>query len=113
MPSGWPLVGLRFDQSANITEYLARIQRAQASTPDLYQVYTPETMPERYHFSPKNNKRISPIYLVPNIGCALTNHREFDVEFKGILQPKGVRFIALTLFALVILTNSLESWIRQ
>ena len=41
-----------------------------------FDVFTHETMPRRYHFS--NNERISPIYVIPKIGYALTNHKDGD-----------------------------------
>jgi predicted AlkP superfamily pyrophosphatase or phosphodiesterase len=86
---GWPSAGLRFTPKANVSEYLQRLLNAQKANPEAFNVYTAETMPARYHFSPLNNRRIAPIYVVPNIGWALTNHHEFEVEMGGNLQPKG------------------------
>ena len=57
--------------------------RAAEANPDKFDVFTHETMPERYHFS--NNERIAPIYVIPKIGYSLTNHKDGDA---GI--PKGV-----------------------
>lgn len=58
-------------------------------------------MPKRFHFS--DNERIAPIYLVPKVGWAITDHvsnstsmvhaddpqHEHEVLFEGDYQPKG------------------------
>lgn len=66
--------------------------------------YTHETMPERWHFN--STERIAPIYVVPHLGWALTDHvsvvqgctmanvadpsqHEFDTIHKGEYSPKG------------------------
>ena len=65
------------------------LQAANAN-PKKFDVFTHETMPERYHFS--NNKRIAPIYIVPKVGYALTNHKDGDDGMN-----KGVRSITIAL----------------
>ncbi|KAG8867408.1 hypothetical protein FRC20_005847 [Serendipita sp. 405] len=80
---GWPNFGLRFAPTANVSHYLSVLQQYSASHhPDSpFAVYTPETMPKRYHFS--HNQRISPIYLCPRLGWVLSNtHGETG-------RPKG------------------------
>ncbi|KAF9533064.1 alkaline-phosphatase-like protein [Crepidotus variabilis] len=74
---GWPAMGFRFHENANISKYLSRLVEASDASPDKFSVYTHETMPERYHFS--NNERIAPIYVVPEIGYVLTTRAEGDV----------------------------------
>ena len=49
----------------------------------VFDVYTHETMPQRYHFS--HNDRIAPIYVVPKVGYVLTDHVE-----NGAGMSKGV-----------------------
>ena len=67
---GWPSMGLRFSPEANSTVYLHLLLEAAKNNSEKFDVYTHETMPERYHFS--NNPRIAPIYIVPKYGYALT-----------------------------------------
>ena len=67
---GWPSMGLRFSPGANSTTYLRLLLEAAKKNSEKFDVYTHETMPERYHFS--NNPRIAPIYIVPKYGYALT-----------------------------------------
>ncbi|TFY77705.1 hypothetical protein EWM64_g6306 [Hericium alpestre] len=74
---GWPAMGLHFKPAANVSHYLDILLNASAENSEKFAVYTPETMPERYHFA--DNPRIAPIYVVPNIGYVLTTHAEGDV----------------------------------
>jgi len=67
---GWPSMGLRFSPKANSTAYLNILLEAAKNNSEKFDVYTHETMPERYHFS--HNPRIAPIYIVPKYGYALT-----------------------------------------
>jgi predicted AlkP superfamily pyrophosphatase or phosphodiesterase len=73
---GWPSKGLRFSSSVNITHSMDVLLRAADVNSEKFDVFTHETMPERYHFS--NNERIAPIYVVPKIGYALTDHKDGD-----------------------------------
>jgi hypothetical protein len=83
MNLGWPSMGLHFNPSANTSYYLDVLQTAAAHNSEKFNVYTPETMPERYHFA--HNDRIAPIYLVPNLGYVLTTRKEGDVGLsKGV-----------------------------
>jgi predicted AlkP superfamily pyrophosphatase or phosphodiesterase len=67
---GWPSMGLRFAPEANSTAYLNILLEAAKNNSEKFDVYTHETMPERYHLS--RNPRIAPIYIVPKYGYALT-----------------------------------------
>ncbi|KAL5501745.1 hypothetical protein ACEPAH_9005 [Sanghuangporus vaninii] len=73
---GWPSKGFRFSSKCNVTHYLDILLKAADENPEKFDVYTRETMPERYHFS--NNYRIAPVYVVPKIGYALTTRAEGD-----------------------------------
>ncbi|WWC68295.1 uncharacterized protein I206_102219 [Kwoniella pini CBS 10737] len=84
---GWPSVGLRFKEGTNSGYYLEILLEAAEQSNGTFAVYTPETMPERWHFS--HGHRIAPIYVVPTIGWAITDHHEHEVLFQGDYQPKG------------------------
>lgn len=71
---GWPCQGLRFHDSVNSSHYLELLEEGARKADYSFNVYTHETMPERYHFS--NNDRISPIYIVPKLGYALTTRAQ-------------------------------------
>jgi predicted AlkP superfamily pyrophosphatase or phosphodiesterase len=80
---GWPAMGLRFSQTANVSHNLELLLTAAAASNGKFEVFTHETMPERFHFV--NNQRIAPIYVVPKIGYVLTTHAEGDVGLsKGV-----------------------------
>ncbi|KAI0051055.1 Phosphodiest-domain-containing protein [Auriscalpium vulgare] len=74
---GWPSMGLHFSPSANASHYLDVLLAAADESNDKFEVFTPETMPERYHFA--HSPRIAPIYVVPKMGYVLTNRKEGDV----------------------------------
>ncbi|KAK2459691.1 hypothetical protein APHAL10511_008336 [Amanita phalloides] len=71
---GWPSMGLRFYPQSNVTKILNDLVAASGRNPEKLEVYTHDTMPERYHFS--HNERIAPVYVVPRIGYILTTHAE-------------------------------------
>ncbi|KAF9483500.1 Phosphodiest-domain-containing protein [Pholiota conissans] len=73
---GWPAVGLRFRDGANVTKHLSDLLEASYENSEKFSVYTHESMPERYHFA--NHDRIAPIYLVPEIGYVLTTNPDGD-----------------------------------
>lgn len=102
-------MGLRFSEQSNTSHYLSVLLAAAAANPGKFDVYTHETMPERYHFA--NNERIAPVYVVPRIGYALTNRNEGDVGMtKGVRSP--FRPFHLNIDWLIERWRS-ESWIRQ
>ena len=76
-------MGLHFDPSVDASHYLDVLLAAAAENSEKFSVYTPQTMPERYHFA--HSPRIAPVYVVPNIGYVLTTRKEGDVGL-----PKGV-----------------------
>ncbi|OJT08147.1 hypothetical protein TRAPUB_943 [Trametes pubescens] len=71
---GWPAMGLRFQSKADEARYLAVLLEAAAASGGKFDVYTHDTMPQRWHFA--HNERIAPIYVVPRMGYALTNRIE-------------------------------------
>jgi predicted AlkP superfamily pyrophosphatase or phosphodiesterase len=73
---GWPSMGIRFQPKANASHYVSALLEASAENPEKFDVYTKDTMPERYHFA--DNERIAPIYVVPKIGYVLTTRAEGD-----------------------------------
>lgn len=80
---GWPSMGLRLKPQSNMTKFLDTVLAASARNPEKFNVYTHDTMPERYHFS--HNERIAPIYIIPRIGYVLTTHAEgTDGLSKGV-----------------------------
>jgi hypothetical protein len=81
-------MGLRFKPEANSSHYLDILLEAADANSEKFDVYTRESMPERYHFS--KNERIAPIWVVPRIGYALTNHH----ENLTVAMSKGVSAIA-------------------
>jgi hypothetical protein len=81
---GWPSMGLRFRTPEDEATYLAKLRAAaQGKYKGCFDVYTKETMPERYHFA--KNERIAPVYVVPRMGYALTTREE-----GGAGMSKGV-----------------------
>jgi len=83
---GWPSKGLWFSPGANSTAYLGTLLEAAKNNSEKFDVYTHETMPERYHFS--NNPRIAPIYIIPKYGYALTTRGRGESGMnKGVSPP--------------------------
>ena len=79
-------MGLHFNPSANTSRYLDVLLAAAADNSEKFNVYTPQTMPERYHFA--HSARIAPIYVIPNMGYVLTTRKEGDVGLsKGVRRP--------------------------
>ena len=100
---GWPSVGLRFRPTTNVTRNLEVLLRAVDKNPEKFDVFTHETMPKRYHFS--NNERIAPIYVIPKIGYALTNHKDGDDG-----MSKGVSVLIICLH-IRMLRHLAEPWV--
>ncbi|KAF8588935.1 Phosphodiest-domain-containing protein [Ramaria rubella] len=73
---GWPSMGLRFNSKTNTSHVLELLTTASAKSPEKFSVFTHDTMPPSYHFT--DHHRIAPLYIIPNIGYALTNKKEGD-----------------------------------
>jgi len=84
---GWPSVGLRFKEGSDVQLYHTRLLEAAAKSDGSFGVYTRETMPGQWHF--QSTTRIAPIYVVPKLGWALTDHHEYEPHPRGRLQAKG------------------------
>jgi hypothetical protein len=80
---GWPCVGLRFKEGTDVEAMLQRLYAAaEKYEHKAFEVYTKDTMPERFHFS--HNPRIAPIYLVPYLGYALTRRTSKQYASLGV-----------------------------
>lgn len=93
-------MGIRFTPETNTTHYLNVLLEAAAASNGKFDVYTHDTMPERYHFS--QNERIAPIYVVPKVGYVLTDHVE-----NGAGMSKGVSGLRHFLGQKVLRSSSL------
>jgi len=92
---GWPSMGLRFSPETNTTKYLNLLLEAAKNNGEKFDVYTHETMPERYHLS--GGPRIAPIYIVPKYGYALTMRgRDVSGMTKGVSPFLPSRMITLS-----------------
>ncbi|KAK7897210.1 hypothetical protein LTR67_005099 [Exophiala xenobiotica] len=74
---GWPLRGLRLKNPDRDVPILYEQLSKEAAKAGSFDVYTLDTMPERYHFS--NNDRIAPLWIVPKTGWAVVEKSDFDV----------------------------------
>ncbi|OCT48102.1 putative pyrophosphatase/phosphodiesterase [Cladophialophora carrionii] len=74
---GWPLRGLRLKNPDRDVPILYEALSQAAATSGNFDVYTLETMPERYHFT--KNDRIAPLWIVPKTGWAVVEKSNFDV----------------------------------
>lgn len=75
---GWPLVGLRPRDPADLDAMHAALVEKARTNPN-FDVYLRDTdMPARYHFS--TNRRIAPLWIVPKTGWAIVDKAEFDIE---------------------------------
>ncbi|KAI9775195.1 MAG: hypothetical protein M1839_001383 [Geoglossum umbratile] len=89
---GWPLYGLRPKDPAMLPALYEQLKRPSPMR-EYFDVYLrDQDMPERYHFS--KNKRIAPLWIIPNTGWAIVTKKEFDIaEAKKTGQqynPKGL-----------------------
>lgn len=85
---GWPLRGLRLKNPDRDVPILhEQLLEASKQHPGAFDVYTKETMPERYHFT--NNDRIAPLWVVPKTGWAVVEKTDIDLA-KVIASGEGV-----------------------
>lgn len=89
---GWPLRGLRLKNPTRDVPNLYEQLVKESEKSQGFDVYTLDTMPERYHFT--SNKRIAPLWLVPRTGWAIVGKADFDVaaaQAAGtIYHPMGI-----------------------
>lgn len=74
---GWPLRGLRLKYPDRDVPILYEQLSAAAKDMGTFEVYTVETMPERWHFT--GNDRIAPLWVIPKTGWAVVEKADFDV----------------------------------
>ncbi|KAH0848886.1 hypothetical protein AYO21_09546 [Fonsecaea monophora] len=74
---GWPLRGLRLKNPDRDVPVLYEQLSQEAAKSGNFEVYTLETMPERYHFN--QNDRIAPLWIVPKTGWAVVEKSDFDI----------------------------------
>lgn len=84
---GWPSMGLRFSPQADATKYLNILLEAAVNNSHKFDIYTHDTMPERYHFS--HSPRIAPIYIIPKYGYALTTRGRGDTGMSKGVSPSS------------------------
>ncbi|EZF33510.1 pyrophosphatase/phosphodiesterase [Trichophyton mentagrophytes] len=83
---GWPLRGLvpKRKEDIQLLYEQAKNHTAFMGFDDYLEIYTRETMPERYHFS--KNDRIAPLWIIPKTGWAIVERPDFDVK---LAQKEG------------------------
>lgn len=89
---GWPLTGLRLKNPDRDLKPMYDKLIAAAANSGSFEIYTRETMPDRYHFT--NNDRIAPLWIVPKAGWAVVPKAEFDIQEAELTgrqyQPMGL-----------------------
>lgn len=89
---GWPLRGLRLKNPSRDVPILYEQLLKESEKSEGFDVYTLDTMPERYHFT--HNKRIAPLWIIPKTGWAVVERANFDVaaaKASGtIYYPMGI-----------------------
>lgn len=89
---GWPLRGLRLKNPGEDLHPMYEQLLAESERSDGFDVYTLDTMPERFHFT--KNDRIAPLWIVPKTGWGVVERTNFDIaEAQTIgkaFHPKGM-----------------------
>ncbi|KAJ5316364.1 Type I phosphodiesterase/nucleotide pyrophosphatase/phosphate transferase [Penicillium atrosanguineum] len=89
---GWPSRGLRPKRPEDLIVLQEQLARVASDYEHAIEIYTKETMPERYHFT--NNDRIAPLWVIPKTGWAIVERPEFDVKEAlktgEIYHPRGI-----------------------
>lgn len=89
---GWPSRGLRPKRPEDLPVLQEQLEKAKADYADKVEIYSRETMPERYHFS--NNERIAPLWVIPKTGWAVVERPDFDakkaLETGEVYRPRGI-----------------------
>ena len=74
---GWPLRGLRLRNPERDVPIMYKQLSEAAKQHGTFDVYTLDTMPQRYHFA--NNPRIAPLWVVPKTGWLVIERENFDI----------------------------------
>ncbi|OJD10102.1 hypothetical protein AJ78_08749 [Emergomyces pasteurianus Ep9510] len=89
---GWPLQGIRPKRPEDLETLKQQLTESSKRYQDSIEVYTRETMPDRYHFS--NNDRIAPLWVIPKTGWAIVERADFDVKEakkkNTVYNPRGL-----------------------
>ncbi|RAL13481.1 alkaline phosphatase family protein [Aspergillus homomorphus CBS 101889] len=89
---GWPLRGLRPKRPEDLAVLQNQLESVASNYSHALEVYTRETMPDRYHF--QNNDRIAPLWVIPKAGWAIVERPDFDaleaLEKGEVYHPKGI-----------------------
>lgn len=89
---GWPLRGIRPKTPEDLDVLKAQLAEKAEEYSDGIEIYTKDTMPERWHFT--NNDRIAPLWVIPKAGWAVVERPDFDVQealAKDIAyRPRGI-----------------------
>lgn len=89
---GWPSRGIRPKRPEDLQTLKDQIATLESNYSHGIEIYTKETMPERYHFT--NNDRIAPLWAIPKTGWAIVDRSDFDVhdaiEKGETYHPRGI-----------------------
>ena len=89
---GWPLRGLRPKRPEHLSILQDQLFEVGKNFSDAIEVYSRQTMPERYHFS--NNERIAPLWVIPKTGWAVVEKPDFDaaegLKEGKVFHPRGI-----------------------
>ncbi|KAA8648373.1 hypothetical protein EYZ11_007320 [Aspergillus tanneri] len=89
---GWPLRGIWPKQAEDLKTLQDQLENVAQNYSHAMEIYTRETMPERYHF--KNNDRIAPLWVIPKTGWAIVERPDFDaghaLEKGKTYHPRGI-----------------------
>ncbi|OJD27952.1 hypothetical protein ACJ73_00642 [Blastomyces percursus] len=89
---GWPLRGIRPKRPEDLETLKQQLAESSKPYRDSIEVYTRETMPDRYHFS--RNDRIAPLWVIPKTGWAIVERTSFNVKEakknNQVYHPRGL-----------------------
>ncbi|KAH3687416.1 hypothetical protein WICPIJ_001593 [Wickerhamomyces pijperi] len=87
---GWPLFGLTPFAEYSVEEVFDQL-KANFKEDQGYKIYLREDLPKEWHFTenPKYIDRVSPIWVIPDVGYAITTHEAMERN-QGKYSPKGV-----------------------
>ncbi|KAJ5900052.1 Type I phosphodiesterase/nucleotide pyrophosphatase/phosphate transferase [Penicillium taxi] len=89
---GWPSRGIRPKRPEDLATLQAQLEKVASEYAHAIEIYTLDTMPERYHFT--QNDRIAPLWVIPKAGWAIVERPEFDkqkaLETGEIYHPRGI-----------------------
>jgi predicted AlkP superfamily pyrophosphatase or phosphodiesterase len=88
----WPLLGIRTKENAPadaIDKIYQELQVYTEAHPNPhFQFYKREDIPERYHY--KSTERIAPIVMIPDVGYAIIETKDYDISSGKDFRPRGI-----------------------